>query len=156
MSIRGRRAGRDRFRDVAEKLQHVLKRCGIVLPQCERIPISVRSYTLTSTGHTSPSSKELIWPSGRRPLGNSERRTNSGRVRSSLRKRVNRVPLRGLTSLSPLVLYRCIPQIEHDRHIGINPCVCVSIGLLAWLQQRACPTNLHQFLRARGLLVALE
>ena len=47
----------------------------------------------TSTGYTSPSWKEFIWPSGRRPLGKRDRRTNSGRVRSSSRDNVKRVPL---------------------------------------------------------------
>lgn len=49
----------------------------------------------TSTWYTSPPSwKELfIWPSGRRPLGKRERRTNSGNVSSSSLESVNFVPL---------------------------------------------------------------
>lgn len=53
----------------------------------------LRLGTLTSTGYTSDSWKEFMCPSGRRPLGKSERRTNSGSVRSSSRESVNRVPL---------------------------------------------------------------
>ena len=55
---------------------------------------------LTSTGYTSPSWYEFMWPSGRRPLGKSERRTNSGRVRSSSRERVKREPLSILLAVS--------------------------------------------------------
>jgi len=47
----------------------------------------------TSTGYTSPSWYEFMCPSGRRPFGNRDKRTNSGRVRSSSRDSVNRVPL---------------------------------------------------------------
>jgi hypothetical protein len=48
---------------------------------------------LTSTGYTSLSWKPFICPSGSKPLGKSDRRTNSGKVNSSSRERVNRVPL---------------------------------------------------------------
>ena len=50
-------------------------------------------FQLTSTGYVSPSWKEFICPSGRRPLGNKESRTNSGSVKSSSLERVNFVPL---------------------------------------------------------------
>ena len=47
----------------------------------------------TSTGYMSPSWKEFICPSGKRPLGKRDKSTNSGSVSNSSRESVNRAPL---------------------------------------------------------------
>lgn len=61
-----------------------------------------------------------MWPSGRRPLGKSDSRTNSGRVRSSSRERVKREPLNFVSKAIRLDLRdrKGIPQIETDVFIG--------------------------------------
>jgi len=41
-----------------------------------------------------------MWPSGSRPLGKSDNRTNSGRVSNSSRERVNLVPLHAKSALA--------------------------------------------------------
>src|SRR5271155_2690264 len=55
----------------------------------------------TSTGYTSPSWNEFIWPSGSKPFGKSDKRTNSGRVNNSSRESVNRVPLKQMLASNP-------------------------------------------------------
>lgn len=57
-----------------------------------------------------------MWPSGRRPLGNSDRRTNSGSVRSSSLESVKRVPLPRLLALVHTDSQGCgiLPQFQRD------------------------------------------
>lgn len=64
-----------------------------------------------------------MWPSGKRPFGNKESRTNSGSVSSSSRDKTNRVPLILTLAAHRAHDYRDrvnVPQVHGDGLVGAN------------------------------------